>query len=32
MPKIPVLLLLNKIDTSNQEKLEEQVAFGLKST
>ncbi|MFT5714612.1 MAG: GTP-binding protein Era [Flavobacterium sp.] len=25
--KIPVLLLLNKIDTSNQEKLEEQVAF-----
>lgn len=25
--KIPVLLLLNKIDTSNQDKLEEQVAF-----
>ena len=25
--KIPVLLLLNKIDTSNQEQLEEQVAF-----
>ena len=25
--KIPVLLLLNKIDTSDQEKLEEQVAF-----
>ncbi len=25
--KIPVLLLLNKIDISNQEKLEEQVAF-----
>ena len=26
--KIPVLLLLNKIDNSNQEQLEEQVAFG----
>lgn len=25
--KIPVLLLLNKIDTSNQEQLDEQVAF-----
>jgi len=25
--KIPVLLLLNKIDTSNQDQLEEQVAF-----
>ena len=25
--QIPVLLLLNKIDISNQEKLEEQVAF-----
>jgi GTP-binding protein Era len=25
--KIPVLLLLNKIDTSNQEQLEQQVAF-----
>ncbi|RZJ35933.1 MAG: GTPase Era [Flavobacterium sp.] len=25
--KIPVLLLINKIDTSNQEQLEEQVAF-----
>jgi GTP-binding protein Era len=25
--KIPVLLLLNKIDTSNQEQLEEQVSF-----
>ncbi|WP_306353199.1 GTPase Era [Flavobacterium sp. '19STA2R22 D10 B1'] len=25
--KIPVLLLLNKIDTSNQQQLEEQVAF-----
>ena len=25
--KIPVLLLLNKIDNSNQEQLEEQVAF-----
>jgi GTP-binding protein Era len=28
--KIPVLLLLNKIDNSNQEQLEEQVAFGQK--
>jgi GTP-binding protein Era len=26
--KIPVLLLLNKIDNSNQEQLEKQVAFG----
>jgi GTP-binding protein Era len=26
--KIPVLLLLNKIDNSNQAQLEEQVAFG----
>jgi GTP-binding protein Era len=25
--KIPVLLLLNKIDNSNQEQLEKQVAF-----
>jgi GTP-binding protein Era len=26
--EIPVLLLLNKIDNSNQEQLEQQVAFG----
>jgi GTP-binding protein Era len=28
--EIPVLLLLNKIDNSNQEQLEQQVAFGQK--
>jgi GTP-binding protein Era len=29
--KIPVLLLLNKIDNSNQEQLEKQVAFWTES-